>query len=72
MQGRTTFVIAHRLATVVRADQILVVDRGRIVERGKHQVLLAQHGLYRELYEKQLKAMRPEELIGLDALRHEA
>lgn len=72
MQGRTTFVIAHRLATVVRADQILVIDRGRIVERGKHQVLLAQHGLYRELYEKQLRAMRPEELIGLDVLKHEA
>lgn len=62
MKNRTTFVIAHRLATVVRADQILVVDRGRIVEQGKHQELLAQNGLYRELYEKQLKAMRPEEL----------
>ncbi|MBD0378680.1 ABC transporter ATP-binding protein [Paenibacillus sp. WST5] len=72
MEGRTTFVIAHRLATVVRADQILVIDRGRIVERGKHQVLLAQKGLYRELYEKQLKAMRPEELLGLDTLRHQA
>ncbi|MGO4497284.1 ATP-binding cassette domain-containing protein [Paenibacillus sp. 2RAB27] len=62
MTNRTTFVIAHRLATVVRADQILVIDRGRIVEQGKHQELLAQNGLYRELYDKQLKAMRPEEL----------
>lgn len=60
MKNRTTFVIAHRLATVVRADQILVVNRGKIVERGKHQELLAQNGLYRELFEKQLKAMRPE------------
>lgn len=72
MEGRTTFVIAHRLATVVRADQILVIDRGRIVERGKHSVLLAQNGLYRELYEKQLKAMRPEELLGLETLKHQA
>ncbi|WP_281280410.1 ABC transporter ATP-binding protein [Paenibacillus koleovorans] len=62
MKGRTTFVIAHRLATVVRADQILVIDRGRIVENGSHQELLSQNGLYRELYEKQLKAMKPEEL----------
>ncbi|MDD9269140.1 ABC transporter ATP-binding protein [Paenibacillus sp. GCM10023248] len=72
MEGRTTFVIAHRLATVVRADQILVIDRGRIVERGKHPVLLAQNGLYRELYEKQLKAMRPEELLGLETMGKQA
>lgn len=62
MQGRTTFVIAHRLATVVRADQIFVMDEGRIVERGNHQQLLQLGGLYRDLYEKQLRAMRPEEL----------
>lgn len=62
MQGRTTFIIAHRLATVVRANQIFVVDRGEIVERGTHQELLQNNGLYRELYEKQLKAMRPDEL----------
>ncbi|CAM3610344.1 ABC transporter ATP-binding protein [Marinicrinis lubricantis] len=63
MEGRTTFIIAHRLATVVRADLILVMDQGRIVERGSHQQLLQQGGLYRELYEKQLKAMRPEKLL---------
>lgn len=60
MVNRTTFIIAHRLATVVRADQILVMDKGRIVERGSHTELLSQNGLYRNLYEKQLKAMRPE------------
>ncbi|WP_051620261.1 ABC transporter ATP-binding protein [Paenibacillus sp. UNC451MF] len=62
MKDRTTFIIAHRLATVVRADQILVFDHGEIVEHGTHQELLQQGGLYRELYQKQLKAMRPDEL----------
>jgi ATP-binding cassette subfamily B multidrug efflux pump len=55
MEGRTTFVIAHRLSTVRRADLILVLDKGRIVERGTHRELLAQNGLYREIYELQLK-----------------
>ncbi len=54
MQGRTTFVIAHRLSTVRRADLILVMEDGRIVERGKHSELIQQHGLYREIYELQL------------------
>ena len=54
MEGRTTFVIAHRLATVRRADLILVMDKGRIVQRGKHAGLLAQGGLYREIYDLQL------------------
>lgn len=65
MKQRTTFIIAHRLATVVRADQILVMNNGGIVERGTHAELLKQGGAYRELYEKQLKAMRPEELQKL-------
>src|SRR5690625_3273729 len=60
MTNRTTFIIAHRLATVVRADQILVMNEGRIIEHGTHTELLASKGLYRDLYEKQLKAMRPE------------
>jgi ABC-type multidrug transport system fused ATPase/permease subunit len=55
MEGRTTFVIAHRLSTVRRADLILVMDRGRIVERGTNRELLAQDGLYREIYELQLR-----------------
>jgi len=55
MQGRTTFIIAHRLSTVRRADLILVLDQGRIVERGKHHELLQQDGLYRQIYELQLR-----------------
>jgi len=54
MEGRTTFVIAHRLATVRRADLILVMENGRIVQRGKHEELLTQGGLYREIYDLQL------------------
>ncbi len=50
MEGRTVFVIAHRLSTVRNADQILVLDQGRIIERGSHQQLLAQKGMYYQLY----------------------
>jgi len=53
MQGRTTFVIAHRLSTIRRADQILVVEGGRIVERGSHEELFAFHGRYYDLYTRQ-------------------
>ena len=53
MQGRTTFVIAHRLSTIRRADQILVVEQGRIVERGTHQILYDLNGRYRDLYDRQ-------------------
>jgi len=53
MQGRTTFVIAHRLSTIRRADQILVLERGRVVEKGKHAGLLAMEGRYSELYMRQ-------------------
>ena len=52
-RGRTTFVIAHRLSTIRSADQILVLEQGKIVERGTHAELLALGGRYRALYEKQ-------------------
>ncbi len=61
MEGRTTFVIAHRLATVRRADLILVMDDGRIVQRGRHAELLAQGGLYREIHDLQLMQYKPSE-----------
>jgi ABC-type multidrug transport system fused ATPase/permease subunit len=53
MRGRTTFVIAHRLSTIRRADQILVIEAGRIIERGNHQTLYALGGRYFDLYTKQ-------------------
>lgn len=53
LRGRTSIVIAHRLATILKADQILVVDKGRIVERGTHAELLERRDLYAELYQRQ-------------------
>jgi subfamily B ATP-binding cassette protein MsbA len=53
MRGRTTFVIAHRLSTIRRADQILVVEGGRLIERGAHKQLFVAGGRYYELYTKQ-------------------
>jgi subfamily B ATP-binding cassette protein MsbA len=59
LEGRTVFVIAHRLSTVQRADQILVLEDGQIVERGTHQDLLAAEGLYHRLYELQFSNEDP-------------
>ena len=50
MEGRTVFIIAHRLSTVRGADQILVLDGGRIIERGSHKELLQKMGMYYQLY----------------------
>jgi ATP-binding cassette subfamily B protein len=60
LEGRTSVVIAHRLSTILAADQILVLDEGRLVEQGTHAELLARGGLYAHLYETQFKA-KPEE-----------
>ena len=57
MQGRTSIVIAHRLSTILKADRILVVEDGRIVEEGDHDGLLAQNGVYRKLYETQFRTV---------------
>ena len=59
MQGRTTLIIAHRLATVRKVDQILVMDQGRIVARGRHDELVAEHGLYARLAALQFRDSVP-------------
>ena len=55
LEGRTSLVIAHRLSTVREADQILVLDHGRIVEHGRHEELLEADGVYAELYKIQFQ-----------------
>ena len=55
-KGRTTLVVAHRLSTIKNADEIAVVDDGRIVEQGSHEELMAKNGIYKELYELQFRA----------------
>jgi ATP-binding cassette subfamily B protein len=66
LAGRTSLVIAHRLSTVRGADQILVVDGGRIVERGRHSALLAAEGLYAELYRTQFANQDTDKAAGTD------
>ena len=64
MKGRTTFVIAHRLSTVREADLIVVLKDGEIAEQGTHDELLLANGIYRDIYDLQL---RPQEELLLDA-----
>jgi ATP-binding cassette, subfamily B, multidrug efflux pump len=65
MKGRTSFVIAHRLSTVMRADLILVLDKGRIAARGTHASLLKESDLYAEIYRRQLSPeSAPEDMGG--------
>ena len=53
MKDRTTLVIAHRLSTIINADQIIVLDDGKIVESGNHEELLLRNGIYKKLYERE-------------------
>jgi ATP-binding cassette, subfamily B, bacterial len=55
MQGRTTFIIAHRIQSLMNADLILVLDKGRVVQHGTHAELMAQDGMYRQIYDLQAK-----------------
>jgi ATP-binding cassette subfamily B protein len=68
MRGRTTFVIAHRLSTVKRADEVLVLEKGEIVERGTHDELIARQGPYRRIYDVQMRDQ--EEFIQARARAH--
>jgi ATP-binding cassette subfamily B protein len=64
-KGRTTLVIAHRLSTIITADEIIVLDQGQIVERGNHQALLAQDGLYASMWNRQREAEAAREKLAL-------
>jgi len=67
MQGRTTFIIAHRIQSVMNADLILVLDRGRIVQRGTHDELMALEGIYRRIYDMQarIETELEKEIVGV-------
>jgi ATP-binding cassette subfamily B protein len=68
LAGRTSLVIAHRLSTIRDADQILVIDGGRIVERGRHDELFALSGLYAELYRTQFERQATTELVDIEVV----
>jgi ATP-binding cassette subfamily B protein len=65
LHGRTSIVIAHRLSTILAADQILVLDEGRLIDRGTHSELLARGGLYATLYRRQFRT-QPADTIDTD------
>jgi len=67
MVGRTTFLIAHRLSTLQRADGILVLDNGRLVDQGTQEELLRKNGIYKQLYEAQIGSIRQRGYLKLDA-----
>ncbi len=62
-QNRTTLVIAHRLSTVINADEIIVLKNGQIAERGRHRELLDKNGLYAQMWQRQLEASQAEEQL---------
>ncbi len=62
-KGRTTLVIAHRLSTIINADEIIVLEKGEIVERGKHRALLSKKGLYAQMWDRQREASEAEEQL---------
>ena len=67
MEGRTTFVIAHRLSSVQKADKVLVLSKGAIVQQGTHTELLSQPGPYKEIYELQLRPQEPNAMTDDDS-----
>ena len=69
--GRTTFIIAHRLRSVQRADLILVLEDGQIVERGKHEELLARGGIYKQLYDLQFQNQEPSAIVNVPKIMAE-
>ncbi|MFN7184074.1 MAG: hypothetical protein ACK4MZ_07815 [Thermomonas haemolytica] len=74
MQGRTTLAIAHRLSTLRKADRLVVMERGRIVEVGPHDELIARQGAYWRLYQAQLRNVDQEEALAelpLEGVAHE-
>jgi ATP-binding cassette subfamily B protein len=71
LRGRTSFVVAHRLSTIRHADQVLVIDHGRIVERGTHRELLAHAGKYAQMY-RRFASTRAPRALPLDRARSEA
>src|SRR5712691_4868494 len=72
MEGRTTLIFAHRLSSVIGADRIMVLERGRVAETGTHAALMARQGPYWRLMSPQVSAARPEQVIAADGARAEA